>query len=542
MRRVFKIFFLTVATFVIFALAGTAQAANYYAHPQGSGTACTLASPCSLSTLNGKLQAGDTGYLRGGNYTQQINPANNGTGDSLRITYARYQGETANINYLGGNQAELQSKRYLLIDGLDFKNANGKWIYMPSSDHITVKNCSFFNSSAWQGVDMTNAHYGKIINNVFMPKEDIGQSSPSDHIWVFGNTSHNLFEGNTFYETDHYGLNIQENADRNIVRNNVFNNKWHANVGVYNLWNTGNRNLVENNIVKNAGDDCLNDPRCSGSCRHCQTGDERFFNTYDQAGAQIAYGTSNTIVRNNIFFNNGCYAMGSGGDRTSVNNKIYNNTFDQNEHALRAAQGEDYLEFSGNVFKNNSITRSSEYAMMVWISAEDYSRDVQVFLNNNWYQNPSYRYKGIFSSIENLQLRYPLEFQNNTSLDPKFTNWDARDYTLQATSPLIDAGAWLTTVVSASGNGLSFTVADSGYFCDGWGIVEGDTIQFQNQTTKAKITTIDYLANRITVDRTMSWTKGLGVSLAYSGAAPDIGAKELGDTAPPAAPSGLTVR
>ena len=60
----------------------------------------------------------------------------------------------------------------------------------------------------------------------------------------------------------------------------------------------------------------------------------------------------------------------------------------------------------------------------------------------------------------------------------------------------------------------------------------------------ARITSVDYTNNRLTVDTPLTWTFGLGVSLPYNGLAPEIGAYEYAgsvDTTPPAAPTGLSV-
>ncbi|HAR94991.1 MAG TPA: hypothetical protein DCR97_03365 [Deltaproteobacteria bacterium] len=72
-------------------------AATYYASPNGSGTTCALASPCTLSTGLGKLVAGDTLYLRGGTYNQTVSFSKSGTSTS-RITISGYPGETAVID------------------------------------------------------------------------------------------------------------------------------------------------------------------------------------------------------------------------------------------------------------------------------------------------------------------------------------------------------------------------------------------------------------------------------------------------------------
>ena len=57
-------------------------------------------------------------------------------------------------------------------------------------------------------------------------------------------------------------------------------------------------------------------------------------------------------------------------------------------------------------------------------------------------------------------------------------------------------------------------------------IVPGDRIQLQGQSQTAGITSVDYSTNQLTVDTPLTWTAGLGVSLPYSGSAPDVGAFE----------------
>jgi hypothetical protein len=44
---------------------------------------------------------------------------------------------------------------------------------------------------------------------------------------------------------------------------------------------------------------------------------------------------------------------------------------------------------------------------------------------------------------------------------------------------------------------------------------------------RARITSVDYAANLITVDRVLTWTQSQRISLAYEGAAPDLGAYEF---------------
>ena len=103
------------------------------------------------------------------------------------------------------------------------------------------------------------------------------------------------------------------------------------------------------------------------------------------------------------------------------------------------------------------------------------------------------------------------------------------DFRLKSNSQCIDKGVFIAHITSASGSGTILTVDNAGFFYDGWGIPGevGDMIQLEGQTDTAKIISIDYDLNRITVDRMVSWTQGQGLSLAYYGSSPDLGANEF---------------
>jgi hypothetical protein len=71
-------------------------------------------------------------------------------------------------------------------------------------------------------------------------------------------------------------------------------------------------------------------------------------------------------------------------------------------------------------------------------------------------------------------------------------------------------------------------VDDARIFVDGFGIADGDLIQLEGQTQTARITSINYSTRVLTLDRSLTWTNGQGVSVPYSGSAPDMGAFEHG--------------
>ena len=111
-------------------------------------------------------------------------------------------------------------------------------------------------------------------------------------------------------------------------------------------------------------------------------------------------------------------------------------------------------------------------------------------------------------------------------VDPMFVNELNKDFHLQETSPMIDAGAFLATTTSSGSNSTIMDVDDAGWFMDGFGIVTGDTIQIEGQTDHAIIQSINYATNTLILDRPLSWDTGRGVSLKYCNSSPDAGACE----------------
>jgi hypothetical protein len=133
---------------------------------------------------------------------------------------------------------------------------------------------------------------------------------------------------------------------------------------------------------------------------------------------------------------------------------------------------------------------------------------------------------------------HPNVFRSNLQIDPLFVDVEARDFRLRPKSPMIDAALPLTVAVGAGQNSVDLVVEDAGYFYDGFGIAgeQGDVIQLSGSQATARILKIDYAAHAITLDEPLTWEHGQGVSLAYTGAAPDIGAFERDAPQEPAIP------
>ncbi|OLB91570.1 MAG: hypothetical protein AUI02_09470 [Acidobacteria bacterium 13_2_20CM_2_57_12] len=138
----------------------------------------------------------------------------------------------------------------------------------------------------------------------------------------------------------------------------------------------------------------------------------------------------------------------------------------------------------------------------------------------------------------------PGDAPGNQVADPHFVSYSANDFHLSAASPAIGAGTALTTAtcsgtICSGTNTTTLYVTDASFFQDGWGFPSGtglgqvspDWIRIGASTT-AQISSIDYLANVITLANTVSWNNGDAVYLYKNstgtqvlfGSLPDLGA------------------
>ena len=176
-----------------------------------------------------------------------------------------------------------------------------------------------------------------------------------------------------------------------------------------------------------------------------------------------------------------------------------------------AYSGSSQQYIHDNVFDSNLI-----------YSTQD--ADLRFYSTNYTTLDTTYPYTDTISPGYNNVVR------NNFDANPLFVNPINHDFNLQAGSPAINEGSWLAHINSATGSGTTFTVDAPGFFNNGYGIVAGDRVQVEGHSQTATITSVNYSTGAITVDSSLSWTQNQGLSLAYSGSGPDIGAKEYGAT------------
>ena len=548
---------------ITFSVASSGGAGNiYWVSPTGSAVwaNCSGSAPlsgtlaCSLTTANSTASAGDTVYVRAGTYNisgSGINPSHSGTPGNV-ITFSAYNSESVQFVGAGSYSTGVDlasSQSYIKVNGITFTN-----FYHPlqihSGSHNEISYCTFsgqYNAatSDWVGSRVrSGAMYNHIHHCSF---SDYGMHNGDDLDVLFGigieestsdGTKYNLIEYNTFAHGGHHVVEV--NGSQNVFRYNYVHNEPSF---LYNGTLYGNRvlffageppdvgrNLIEGNRVAYGGETSEPD-QCGGS------------------GGTIA--AQYNIFRRNMFYKcllYGLYITTYSGSPRGANNYIYDNTFWNNGITTTCQPKSPYggylthgiviNEVGGTNTKNNIIKNN-----LFWqnIDALNATRPV---INENG-AVPVYN-----TVINNFnQTSDPLFVNISGTPDP--TNETQFNFNLQSGSPAIDAAGFLTTITSVSGSGTSFAVADANYFFDGWGMsaitsasITGDTIQLAGQTQRAKITNVNYSTNTITVDTSLTWTNGQGITLAYEGSAPDIGAYEYvsgGDTTPPTPPTNVQV-
>ncbi len=462
----------------------------------------------TITKANHTLVAGDTLYIKAGTYDSYIRPINSGT-FRKPITYRNYQKDTVTI----ANTAygiHLNSKSYICVYGVNFVECD-KFLWLQNNaSHNAIAYCNFDQGRhvEWSGskIYRTSSYnwvhhcrfskYGYCTDNDIGSILDIGnEESRTD------TSSYNLIEDNTMLHGGHHILGIFGRF--NVIRNNYFHNEnWSNGYGNRNVYLSGfpcssGRNLIEGNQIAHSGIPPDN---------------------WGASGMLLATGYN--IVRLNRFYHNNLagISMSVTKDYLSdiIHNKIYNNSFLHNgfnmnkgPEAMTSAIG--MAVRSGRLIIKQNAIKNNLY-----------------FLHHQVY--------GTYNVLISDQI-IASNWDGDTQGNPKFVHasdvlGDPQDPSLpdlhlEPDSPCKDSGTYLTTIISSSGSGTSFEVADAGYFADGWGIVPGDTIQLQKSMQRARIIKIDYESNTLKINKTLTWTQNQGISLIYEGSAPDVGAYEI---------------
>jgi hypothetical protein len=525
----FAIFFTGVITFSF--------GAKYYIDP-GKGddrfTGATEAAAWkTVGKANQSLNAGDTVLIKAGRYRATISPKNSGA-PGKPIVYMNFGTDTVVFSDTVYGMY-LDAKSYILVQGIVMKNLD-RFVYIRNkSNHNMLAWCVFDSArlkdgqpATWAGsVISGSSQYNRIHHCQF---SNYGSYTDDDNGCVIDigaeenktdSTCFNLIENSSFFHGGHHVMGVY--GKYNVIRNNSFHNEpWSMGSAASDRGAVlyGDRNLSFSGYAENGGRNLVEGNRVGYSA-----------DPSDNNGASgAALNSSDNIVRFNCFFNNISAGVSMSVTESYLQdvcrNKVYHNSFFNNGHNPydsidHMSSGLGFGIYSGPlVIRDNAIKNNIFYKHKLTIGEYNINTADRT---------------GLIAAQS-----FACNWDGDKRGDPRFTSastglfdpWSASlpDLHLTGGSPCIDSATFLTTVVSASGSGTSFKVADAGYFTDGWGIegVSGDEIELLGSTQRARVTNIDYATNTLTVDKTIAWTKDQGVCLPYVGAGPDIGAFEYG--------------
>ncbi len=467
------------ATMYVDSRIGSSTCADYSA----SSRSCGGGSARAFRSLQGAAESagpGDVVHVRQGTYTERLIPARSGT-ETQPVTWAAAPGETVTLT--GGDEPAiyLKGRSYVVIDGFTVTNVVG-WARLEDSDYNTFTHNRCSNATAsgtTASVKLVRSRYNRILDNTF--------EEGTDNV-VIQESDRNLVRGNTFKGARHSLLSLRC-GNYNVVRGNTFSNPTQKALEIYDCEGVSDapvkldatkRNLVEGNVIADT---------------HPSTADYRYNG--------IQYGGQQGIVRRNVFKND----LGGG-----VNFQYYS------DESLYNNRNRVYF----NTFYNNRC-----YAIVGNSGSRSQYFDNRV-RGNLLYRNTDCNGGGGQVSVADAGTVL-LEANALATASPGFVDENGGDFRLAAGSPMIDQGPWVTTT-TAAGSGTDLPVSDASWFYDGFGIPSesGDEIQLDGQPEVARVTSVDLAANRLKLDRSLTWKEGQGVSLRYGGARPDPGAYESG--------------
>ena len=511
----------------------------------------------TITKANTVLGAGDTVYIRAGTYTnQQVAPSTSGT-SSNRITYENYQTEEPVITFSSlGIPYVLANRSYVTIKGIDAYGGPGFYTdakvdvfcEFDNTTHCIIDDCDMSFAEGYSSFRFQNgSDYNKIINSVI---DAVGYWDKFDYtgvhddtgsgIYIASGNDYNLFENNSIDRCGHDLTRIDGNY--NVFKGNTFKNTFEIYSGPgfthkegdvqpgdavgnrsFSLKGNSNYNVVENNWIEDIPEAV--DNRQGGQCK--------------------VGGTAN-IVRNNIFLNGttqglACSSVVGSTMENATNNKIFHNNIYNCRGGAWAvdSNASSWPSPSGSIFKNNIVYKTHQDPSD-WDVEFNFGTSLNSFYGSHFvsseiaYNCIAYDSGATYQRVKSgvgtqtlsyMETNYSSIFHDNVQANPVWTAADPAvlaDFELAGGSPCLAAADNLTVTVGG-GTGTSVTVADAGYFYDGFGITDGDFVQIGSNSA-VQITNVNYSTNVITLSSAITWSNGDGVNLPYDGAAPNIGA------------------
>lgn len=175
------------------------------------------------------LEPGDTVYIRGGIYSEQVIIYNSGTPGNF-IKYCAYPGESVVIDGSGidwgydwESLVALSGQSYIWLSGLNV--VNSRWFGIgdcpdgEGCDNIVLENCSTNNTRS-SGIAFGNASYLTIEGN----KVARACSSPSQEAISMSNVDHFCIRNNSVTDSAREGIDAKQGCTNGKIYNNEVRN------------------------------------------------------------------------------------------------------------------------------------------------------------------------------------------------------------------------------------------------------------------------------------------------------------------------------
>lgn len=438
---------------------------------------------------------------------------------------------------------------YLIIENINFSSTDWHYIYMDESrniNYLTIKNCNFANPISGdeylgQGIHLRSGNHVTIENCIFddMDAQGIGIGGvTSTAEYQTRNTT--IRNCTMSYCRD--GISFHYDADGGPdTSKSLGPNHWVENCTIID-WDAS-----ESGIDCSGGDDFENvfiqnceikDGDNNGGIwiewgSHKIVIDDCYIHDFNFAGIGITV-SDDVIIRKCIIDaqsmdqNKGGFTTQDTATSETTNVSMYHNTYIVNPYrAIRIMDTDDIgFDIKNNIFYSTGTTTPT---YLVTIGNSLSGADT-IWANNMWWtQNGATGNHWYYSSGANNFATWSGESEVSGDLqdDPEFGDVGNDNFTLNSTSPCIDAGTWLTQT-DGSGTSSWVTVDEANYFFEGISTlgVDGDNI-FVGADIDLMITEINYTNNSFKVNRSINWGDDENVSLSdYNGSSPDIGAIE----------------
>ncbi|MGI6082403.1 MAG: right-handed parallel beta-helix repeat-containing protein [Limnochordia bacterium] len=509
---------------------------TFYVSPTGDDAAAgTIDAPWgSLAHASSTAIPGDTIRFLPGEYEGVLRPIRGGTSEAPIVfqSWPRRSAVLLGQSY-SDHAVNLSRVEYVHVEGFTIRprSDQGRWLLVENSHHIEIDDV-LMEDAASGGMPMhINASHHVFVRDSVMRGGGFNMAR-------VGHSSHILFAGNAISRAGHCPLQFYPDGSTShvVLRGNVFHAAWGRNFEFFGTKHV----LFENNIVTNA----LHSSRSASASAKFATQDGifRFNRVFRNWGGPLHdypmrdQWITNLRVYNNVFDNNYDFGMAISDSHSSMleasqmrNVVLANNVFYRNDTPgnslqvrFRSMDGPE-ADASGEMvpivrFVNNLVAARDEHCKeLIDVNGSRFSVDAV--------QNPAWQ------SISH----GATYFAGNIDTPPAFVDADNYNHAPAPGSPLLDGGAFLTMAVG-TGQGLEIPVKDASFFYDGFGIEGelGDLIAIGSADQVARVVKVDRARQTLTVDREVTWTEGDGLSLAWSGNAPDMGVYELGERGRPA--------